>query len=117
MPNANSQKMHLVRMYLPLLQMPTTFEHTKILHTTFDKNPYHKGCKFTEVVSVTRGMASGHKRKAGAWPVGSHIEAICRVTETAFVNGVCAYVRPGVLRTRVRLAASGTIRCILLCEP
>ena len=32
--------MHLVKTYLPLLQMPTTFEHTKILPTTFDKNPY-----------------------------------------------------------------------------
>ena len=31
--------MHLVKTYLPLLQMPTTFEHTKILPTTFDKNP------------------------------------------------------------------------------
>ena len=31
--------MHLVKMYLPLLQMPTTFEHTKFLPTTFDKNP------------------------------------------------------------------------------
>ena len=26
-------------MYLPHMQMPTTFEHTKILPTTFDKNP------------------------------------------------------------------------------
>ena len=31
--------MHLVEMYLPLLQMPTTFEHTKTLPTTFDKTP------------------------------------------------------------------------------
>ena len=31
--------MHLVKMYLTLMQMPTCFEHTKFLPTTFDKNP------------------------------------------------------------------------------
>ena len=31
--------MHLVKTYLPLLQKPTSFEHTKILPPTFDKNP------------------------------------------------------------------------------
>ena len=33
--------MHLVKMHLPLMQMPTTFEHTKNLPTTLDKNPYN----------------------------------------------------------------------------
>ena len=32
--------MHLVKMYLPLMKMPTSLEHTSFLPTTFDKNPF-----------------------------------------------------------------------------
>ena len=41
--NADSQKCTWSRyVYLPLLQMPTTFEHTKIVPATRDKNPNNK---------------------------------------------------------------------------
>ena len=48
--------MHLVKMYLPLLQIPTTFERTKILPTTFDKNPnYYEGLPYVRVCQGMQG--------------------------------------------------------------
>ena len=42
MLNANSKK-YSVKMHLPLMQMPTTFEHTTNLPTTFDKTHVQGG--------------------------------------------------------------------------